>query len=590
MSGLFNQPFPKVFPAVPSWVFNGNKESIPHRVSGITKKDFMHEGSIPKVNGKDIPISEIDTLFKPEIANKDVPATETKSDVVLEGNRNNTLFKFACKLRARNVPFDRAMESLEKMNQFRCNPPLQRPELERILNSAFRYEPAKVSVQNCTDLGNAKRLVLRYGDKIRYCYAWKKWLVWDGKTWHIDNNGQILRLAKDTVKHIYYEATQISDESQRKAIAKWGIKSEAEKYIKAMVSLVQSEPGIAISPTQLDSEPYFLSCLNGTVDLKTGVLKPHDPKDFITKTLPFEYNPKADCPLWIEFLETIFNWNYDLILFVQRAVGYSLTGDISEQCLFLLFGTGANGKSVFLKTMANLLCEFSQTADFETFLVKKNDGGVRNDLARMRGNRFISAIEAESGKRLSENLIKSLTGGDTISARFLFAEFFYFQPTFKLWLAANHKPNIRGTDHAIWRRIRLIPFNVTIPENRQDKKLEEKLRGELPGILAWAVQGCLEWQKNGLQTPEEVRTATNGYREEMDSIGAFISDCCVLLPDAKVQAGKLYEAYKKWAEENGEFILKQRDFGMRLSERGLERIESSGHWRKGIGLLENSTH
>lgn len=353
-----------------------------------------------------------------------------------------------------------------------------------------------------------------------------------------------------------------------------------------MVSLAQSESGIPIPPSQMDTSHYLLSCQNGTIELKTGVLKQHDPQDFITKRLFVEYNPQAACPKWIEFLETIFNWNYDLIQFVQRAVGYPLTGDVSEQCFFLLYGTGANGKSVFLKTMTNLLCDYAQTADFETFLAKKNDGGVRNDIARMQGRRFISAIEAESGKRLSENLIKSLTGGDAISARFLFAEFFDFSPIFKLWLAANHKPKINGTDHAIWRRIRLIPFAVTIPEDKQDRHLEEKLKAELPGILTWAVQGCLAWQRTGLQTPTEVRNATIGYREEMDSIGAFISDCCALLPDAKVQAGKLYEAYKKWAEENGEFILKQRDFGMRLSERGLERIESSGHWRKGIGLRE----
>lgn len=414
----------------------------------------------------------------------------------------------------------------------------------------------------------------------------EKWLVWDEKTWYIDNDGQILRLAKDTVKLIYQEAAQFSDENRRKAVAKWAVTSEAEKQLKSMVSLAQSESGIPIPPSQMDTSHYLLSCQNGTIELKTGVLKQHDPQDFITKRLFVEYNPQAACPKWIEFLETIFNWNYDLIQFVQRAVGYPLTGDVSEQCFFLLYGTGANGKSVFLKTMTNLLCDYAQTADFETFLAKKNDGGVRNDIARMQGRRFISAIEAESGKRLSENLIKSLTGGDAISARFLFAEFFDFSPIFKLWLAANHKPKINGTDHAIWRRIRLIPFAVTIPEDKQDRHLEKKLKAELPGILTWAVQGCLAWQRTGLQTPTEVRNATIGYREEMDSIGAFISDCCALLPDAKVQAGKLYEAYKKWAEENGEFILKQRDFGMRLSERGLERIESSGHWRKGIGLRE----
>jgi len=470
-------------------------------------------------------------------------------------------------------------------------------KLVELVRNASQWTPKeglvnqpKAKVFNCTDLGNAKRLVSQHGDKIRYCFAWKKWLVWDGKTWSIDNNGQILRLAKATVKQIYTEATTIADTYQRQSIAKWAIASESEHRLNAMVSLAESEPGVPISPNELDTNPYLLNCQNETIDLKTGELKPHDPKDFITKIIPVEYRPKAMCPRWLEFLETIFNWNYDIIQYLKKAVGYSLTGDTSEQCLFLLHGTGANGKTVFLKTISHLLSGYAQTADFETFLIKKNDGGIRNDIARMQGKRFISAIEAESGKRLSENLIKSLTGGDTISARFLFAEFFEFQPKFKLWLAANHKPNIRGTDHAIWRRIRLIPFNVKIPEDKQDKHLEKKLKEELPGILAWAVQGCLEWQKNGLQAPDEIKKAINGYREEMDAIGAFTCGCCVLIPEARVQAGKLYEAYKKWCDENGEFTLKQRDFGVCLSERGFERIESSGHWRKGIGLRENSTH
>lgn len=534
-------------PNIPSWMLNGRDVS----------------GKVPAINA--------------------ISTTAIGAACIPKGLRNNTLFKNACSLKRQAVPQDTALETLSTINTIKCDPPLPEHELKNLLASAYKYE---YPTFNCTDLGNAKRLVSQHGHIIRYCFFWKKWLIWGGKSWQIDNNGLILRLAKDTVKHIYLDASVVTDQDQREAIAKWAIKSEEEKRLKSMVSLAQSEPGVPISPDQLDTNHYLLSCLNGTIDLRTGQLKPHDPQDLTTKVIPVEYIPDAARLQWIEFLETIFNRNYDLINFIQRAVGYSLTGDISEQCLFLLHGTGANGKSVFIKTISHLLSDYAQTADFETFLVKKNDGGIRNDIARMQGKRFVSAIEAESGKRLSENLIKSLTGGDTISARFLFAEFFDFQPTFKLWLAANHKPNIRGTDYAIWRRIRLIPFNVTIPEDKQDRHLEEKLKAELSGILAWAVQGCLEWQKNGLQTPKEVTTATTGYRAEMDVIGDFISECCVLIPDAKVQAGKLYEAYKNWCNENGEFTLNQRAFGMKLSERGFERIESSGHWRTGIGLRE----
>jgi putative DNA primase/helicase len=446
-------------------------------------------------------------------------------------------------------------------------------------------ETNKAKVFNCTDLGNAKRLVAQHGDKIRYPFAWKKWLVWDGKTWSIDNNGQILRLAKDTVKRIYEEAGLFSDESQRKAVAKWAVSSESEHRINAMISLAESEPGVPISPNELDTNPYLLNCRNGTIDLRTGKLLQHDPKDFITKIIPVEYHPEATCPKWIEFLETIFDWNYDLIPFTQRAVGYSLTGDTSEQCLFLLHGLGANGKSTFIDVVSMLLGDYSQGADFETFLIHKNET-IRNDLARMTGRRFISAIESEGERRLAEVLIKQLTGGDTITARFLFGEYFDFKPTFKIWLAANHKPNIKGTDYAIWRRIKLIPFNITIPEDKRipKSKLMEMFSKELPGILTWAVQGCLEWQKSGLQTPEEVKSATNNYREEMDSIGAFLGECCILTPEVRSKASDLYGVYKKWCETGGEYTLSQRGFGLRLTERGLERVKSSGNYWKAIGL------
>lgn len=441
------------------------------------------------------------------------------------------------------------------------------------------------SIYNPTDLGNAKRLVAQHNEKIRFCFAWKKWLIWDGKAWHVDNDGQILRLAKDVVKRIYEEASTITDTQQRQSIAKWAVSSESEHRLNAMVSLAQSEPGIPVSPRELDTDSYLFNCLNGTIDLQTGKLKPHDLKDFITKIVPVEYAPDAECPQWIDFLETIFNWNYDIIQFIQRAVGYSLTGDISEQCIFLLNGSGCNGKSTFVDGVSLLFGDYAQAADFETFLVKKNET-IRNDIARMTGKRFISAIEAEGERRLAEVLVKQLTGGDTITARFLFGEYFDFRPTFKIWLAANHKPNIKGTDYAIWRRIRLIPFNVTIPdENRiQQSKLLSDFKNELPGILTWAVQGCLEWQKNGLKTPEEVKNATNGYREELDGIGTFLKECCILTSEVRTKSGDLYETYRKWCVDNGEFVIGNRHFGRRLSEKGFQNQQSNGNWWKGIGL------
>lgn len=434
-----------------------------------------------------------------------------------------------------------------------------------------------------TDMGNARRLVTQHGRNIRYCHAIKKWLLWDGKRWCLDNQAGILRLAKATAASISLESYKMGGHEQ---LAKWAWKSQFRDKLLAMVSLAESESEVLTSPGERDADKYLLNCSNGTLDLRTGELKPHNPANLITKIIPVKYDPHATCPAWIDFLETIFNWNYDIIPFVQRAVGYSLTGDTSEQCLFIPHGEGENGKSTFIDAVSTLMGEYGQAANVETFMVKKNDGGILNDIARMKGARFISAVETEEGKRLSEVLVKQLTGGDTLSARFLYGEFFDFKPEAKIWLACNHKPTIRGTDHAIWRRIKLIPFTVKIsPEKKLPKeKVMATFRKELPGILTWAVQGCLEWQKNGLQTPDEVQAATGKYRDEMDTVGQFLDDTCILTPEVKAKASDLYDAYKTWCDTNGEYVLTQRNFGSRLTQKGLERVKTNGNFWKGVGI------
>lgn len=306
----------------------------------------------------------------------------------------------------------------------------------------------------------------------------------------------------------------------------------------------------------------------------------------MTRTITTPYEPIAKAEKWLTFLNRIFNGNQTLISYVQRIVGYSLTGDTSEQCLFLCHGPGANGKSVLLETISSLMGSFAQASPMTTFTSKPNDNGASNDLARMRGARLVTASETNEGVRLNEALIKKVTGQDQITARFLFSEFFDYSPQFKLWLAMNHKPVIRGVDDGIWRRIRLIPFAVIIPEKERDKNLTEKLRGELPGILAWAVQGCLNWQKNGMQTPPEVLAATEGYRSEQDVLGAFFDECCVLGDDYRVKTSDLWEAYKRWAENGCEFRMTQTLLGRRLADRGLKKEHSMhGNFWAGIGLL-----
>ncbi len=371
------------------------------------------------------------------------------------------------------------------------------------------------------------------------------------------------------------------------ATAKWAKKSEGDPRMSAILSIARSEPGIPVLPDALDRDPMLLNCKNGTLDLRTGELRPHRREDLITKCVSVEYDPTAECRVWLAFLDKIMGGKSDMVAFLQRAVGYSLTGSIREQCLFLLHGTGSNGKSTYLEVLRELLADYCEQTDFATFLEKKNDQ-IRNDVARLRGARFVSAVEVAEARRLDEALIKSVTGGDTVTARFLYGEFFEFVPAFKLWLAANHKPVIRGTDHAIWRRVRLVPFTVTIPDEEQDKDLPAKLKAELPGILRWAVEGCLAWQRDGLRPPEEVIKATASYREENDIVGQFVTENCIVSSGSKATAKALYAAYVAWADANGERPMTQNAFGRRLAERGFERKKSGGIWWHGIELLEAS--
>ena len=439
-----------------------------------------------------------------------------------------------------------------------------------------------------TDWGAAERFVARHGQDLHYCYPWGKWFAWDDRRFRIDDIGKVNCCAKDVVAALYAEAAAAKDKDERKALAQFAMKCEAADRQRAFLTSAQSEPTIPILPEHLDRDPWLLNVLNGTLDLRTGELRHHNRGDLITKLAQVVYDAKAECPTWWKFLERIFAKNYDLILFLQKAVGYALSGITWEQCLFFLYGLGANGKSTLLEIIQALLGDYATRTSTETFLAKKGIS-IPNDIAALRGARFVAALEVEAGRRLAEVLVKEMTGGDRISARFMRAEWFEFKPEFKIFLAANHKPVVRGTDWAIWRRIHLIPFTVQIPKNEQDKELPAKLNAELPGILNWAIEGCLWWQDNGLNPPQAVEEATQKYRDEMDILGGFIAELCILAPGVSGTAAELYKAYTAWADENGEKRpLTQRAFGMSLTERGFERgkgAANKGIWR-GIGLRE----
>ncbi len=386
----------------------------------------------------------------------------------------------------------------------------------------------------------------------------RNFLVWTGTHWQEDKSAQAERFAKDTVRGIYAEAASITDtdekraDAKRKEIAGHAMRSESKRAIKDMLALAQSEPDIPIKREQLDASPWLLNCANGTLDLRTGELDLHRHSDLLTRCLTTRYNPEAEAPRWLEFLITIFDGDADLIEYIQRVVGYALTGDTSEQCFFLGYGKGNNGKSTFLETLYTVLGDYAQSAEFKAFLARDNEG-VRNDIARMAGRRLVIAKEADRGRRFAESLIKSLTGGDTVTARFLYQDFFDFKPAFKLFLAVNSKPTIKGTDLGIWRRVRLIPFNVTIADAKKDRDLPRKLAAEAEGILAWAVQGCLAWQREGLGTPQAVEKATGAYRKEMDTIAQFFAEECTFADTNQTMGTSVLKTrFEAWCEANAE--------------------------------------
>lgn len=421
---------------------------------------------------------------------------------------------------------------------------------------------------NLTDLGNARRLVERHGQDLRFCGS-IGWLVYDGRRWGKDETGEVMRCAKETVRGIYAEAEAAENPADRKALAAHAMRSEAEPRLRAMIALAESEPGIPVRPEHLDGHGWLLNVENGTLNLCTGELGLHRREDLLTKLVPVSYDAAARAPLWEAFLARVLAGDAELIAFLQRAFGYALTADVREQVLFILYGTGSNGKTTLLEMMRDTLGDYAQPTRPETLLVKKGDA-IPNDVAALRGARLVYACEPEGSKRLAEALVKQLTGGDTVTARFMRREFFSFRPTFKVFFAANHKPHVRGTDHAIWRRVRLVPFTVTIPDLEQDRMLPEKLRGERPGILRWLVQGCLAWQREGLRPPDAVRVATAEYRAEQDALGAFLAECCVAETGATVAIKELYVRYAEWCAEARETPVTKRELGALLEERGFE--------------------
>jgi len=405
-----------------------------------------------------------------------------------------------------------------------------------------------------TEYGNAERMIWRYGEDVRYCQTWNQWLHWTGQQWELDETGALDRYAKATVRAIQEEADTAEEEGDvgyAAALAVWGRQSESASAMSNLLRVARSEPGIPIRPNDLDRDAMLFNCQNGTINLRTGDLWPARRAQLCSKISPVAYDPLATCPRWEQFLREIMGDDTETIEWLKKAVGYSLTGSVTEKCFMVLYGSGNNGKSKFMDTISHIVGDYGSTADFNTFLVRRSDG-PRDDLADLHGARFVSSSESERGAKLAEAFIKNVTGGDKVKARHLHEKLFEFYPLFKLWLMTNHKPYIGGTDPGIWGRVRLVPFEVEIPPEKQDKELGAKLRAEAPGILRWAVEGCLRWQQEGLGESSAIARATMEYREEMDVLAAFLRECCHTDdPDAMATKDEVYKAFKAWAHEEG---------------------------------------
>jgi putative DNA primase/helicase len=431
-----------------------------------------------------------------------------------------------------------------------------------------------------TDTTNAFRLFAEHGKDIRYNAPWKKWIVWNGKHWQMDDGYLIHDRGLRMIRNIYAELLQTTDYRDRLDIEKYAIQSESARRRKAFVEAASWIPELNIKTDDLDKDPWLLNVENGTINLRSGSLREQRAEDLITKIANVRFDPLAPCPVWRKFVMEIMNYNTDLIRFIQTAVGWAVTGDTSEQTMFILFGSGANGKSTFLNAIMNLLGDYAIATPTETFM-RKSGEQITNDIARLRGTRFVTTTEAEQGKRLSEPLIKQITGNDRMTARFLYGEFFNFVPTFKIFMATNHKPVIKGTDYGIWRRIKLIPFTTTIEEEKQDKNLEQKLMEEGPGILNWILEGTVRWCNERLKTPPAIISATDEYRGEMDVIGNFIRERCVQGAGCTIRARELFKVYQGWCEENNEHACSERFLGLRLKELGItqKRMGDGRYWQ-----------
>jgi putative DNA primase/helicase len=444
--------------------------------------------------------------------------------------------------------------------------------LRRVIDKTAMARPPAFS-----DEALALRLAERHAPEWRYVATFGKWFVYNGIRWRIDETLEIFYL----VRQICREAAA---ECRRKRLA---VSLASASTVAAVERLARSDRRLAATADQWDQDLWAINTPAGVVELRTGAARPHRTADFMTKLTGAAPDPACPITTWLKFLDRVCGQDADLIAFLQQLAGYALTGSTAEHALFFLYGTGANGKSTFVNALMSIFGDYHKTSPIETFTASNSDRHP-TDLAGLRGARLVTSVETEEGRRWAESKIKSLTGGDRIAARFMRQDFFEFVPTFKLVVAGNHKPGLRSVDEAIRRRFHLVPFTVTIPVEERDETLGEKLKAELPGILNWAIRGCLEWQERGLAPPPIVRDATAAYLEAEDALAAWIEDAGECHPDAWEGSESLYRSWKSWCDRAGEHSGSLKKFSQRLEDRaaaiGMRKGRDSAGRRGFYGL------
>lgn len=486
-----------------------------------------------------------------------------EGDTISEGSRNAALASFAGTLRKRGIEAEELFEHLDTFNQHRCDPPLFEREVRAIARSIAKY-PAGVQKFALTDYGNAQRFVVLHGEDIRYTSRAGQWFYWCGTHWQQSHRDEIMRKVFEVPAAIHLEVDYAADNDERDGILKHAVRSQNRPKLEAVLEL--AKPLLSKDEGDFDKNPMLVSVRNGQINLVTGERLPHRREDFITKHIDIEHDEAATCPRFNEFLDEVTCGDKMLALFLQRLCGYCLTGSTVEQSLYIFHGHGANGKSTLIELLQAIMGPYAAKTPMTTFLNTKGEKAT-NDLARLRGTRLVSAVEVGRGDRLNEPLLKELTGGDSITARFLFKEYFQYKPQFKIVMSVNDLPRIEAGDEAINRRLCVIPFNATFSPDRCDKHLPDKLREEFPGILRWLVDGAVEWQRHGLDKPQAIAQATASYISTNDTLGEFIKECCIS-SNGHISAKVFFHTYSKWLKETHGLDTTKTAVGRLMTKKG----------------------